>query len=135
MVCRFAIQLGARFPLTFGHLNPAALLLAGCTSSASVTRLNVYLASLSYGSSDAPSAPSPLVNPGIAGTFESMSQNASLEVRAGYFALCARHSGSEWSCSGDAVDLMERFQPDQDPANLIWHAANFKDTIVFLGLM
>ncbi|KAI4193100.1 MAG: hypothetical protein LQ348_002971 [Seirophora lacunosa] len=112
-----------------------SLLLAGCTSSTSVTRLNIYLVSLSYHASDSPSAPPPLVNPSVADTFKSMAPNTSLEIRAGYFALCIKYSGSEWSCSGDVTSLVQRLEPDQDPANLIWHAANFKDTIVFYGLI
>lgn len=111
-----------------------SLLLAGCTSSTSVTRLNVYLISLSYHESHSPTAPS-LVNPAIAETFISLSNNTSLEVRAGYFALCLRSSGNAWSCSRDATILAKRLQPDQDPANLIWQAASFKDTIIFYGLI
>ncbi|KAL9020721.1 MAG: hypothetical protein Q9185_002037 [Variospora sp. 1 TL-2023] len=64
-----------------------------------------------------------------------MSNNASLDIRAGYFALCLRHAKSEWNCSGNATSLVQRLQPDQDPANLIGHAASFKDDIVFYGLI
>lgn len=111
-----------------------ALLLAGCTSSASVTRLNIFLISLSYQLKDSPGAPTQ-VNPGIADTFRSLSNDTSLEARAGYFGVCMKHSGGAWVCSRDASNLAKLLQPDQDPANLLWQIAIFKDTIVFYGFM
>lgn len=114
-----------------------ALLLAGCTSSQSLSRLNIYLVSLSYQiNGDSPDAPHhPLVNPSLAGSLKSMTNATSLEVRTGYFALCFRQSGEEWTCGDDPSTLTKQFHPDDDPFNLIWQTADFKDTIVFYGLM
>lgn len=75
------------------------------------------------------------MNPSIVDSLKTISNDTSLEVRTGYFALCTRHSGRDWACSRDVSSLTKHLQASQDPANLVWQVENFKDTIVFYGLM
>ncbi|KAA8649324.1 hypothetical protein EYZ11_011168 [Aspergillus tanneri] len=126
-------------------MNPPAVLLAGCTSSNGLS--NVYLVSLQYrnASTSSPSDPV-LVNPGIVEKVYNVSQprnDTILEVRAGYMGLCLTRSDGARFCSSSAAALAsmvkaERIQGSNDtanPLNLIWIAKNFKDTIVFDGLI
>ena len=80
---------------------------------------------------------SALVNTNITRAFVAAAEGASLEVRAGYFGICVHESGfqSLWECSGDTARLARRYQPEQDPLNLIWASTRFKNGTVFSGLM
>ena len=113
--------------------SPIALVLSGCTSS-STTPLSLYLTSLSY-QSVSQSTSLEQVNPDLMKTFAALVNGSSLEVRAGYFGLCVRNGSGLWVCSGDSTGLARLFQPNQDPLNLIWVQAKFREGIVFSGLM
>ncbi|KAL8649551.1 MAG: hypothetical protein Q9226_005527 [Calogaya cf. arnoldii] len=75
------------------------------------------------------------MNSSLAESFTSLTNATSLEVRIGYFALCFKQTGSGWTCGGDALTLTKQLHPDGDPVNLIWQGAEFKDTIMFYGLI
>ncbi|KNG84971.1 hypothetical protein ANOM_006786 [Aspergillus nomiae NRRL 13137] len=121
-----------------------SVLLAGCTTSNGMR--NIYLVSLKYrnGSISTPSDPA-FINPGIAEKVYNVSQPRNttiLEVRAGYMGLCLTQSDGAQFCSNNAAALASMVK-DQgygsnvtaDPLNLIWIAKNFKETIVFDGLI
>ena len=118
-------------------LRTIGLLLSGCSTN-SPSNLNIYLISLSYQKSPmATSDDFTIVNPHINTTFAALANDTQLEVRAGYFGICAK-SGREqdlWLCDNDAGKIARQFQPQQDPLNLIWTAARFKNGIIFSGLM
>lgn len=113
--------------------NYTALVLSACTSS-STTPLGLYLTHLSY--QTIPQSNSPVqVNPDLVTTFTALVNGSSLEVRAGYFGLCVRYQSGVWLCSSDSAGLARECQPYQDPLNLIWVQARFKEGIIFSGLM
>lgn len=102
-----------------------------------MTLLNIYLVSLSYQDiGDTQDAPYyPLVNSGLADSFKSLTNSTSLETRIGYFALCFEQNGNGWTCGNDPLALMKHLHSGQDPANLVWQSAEFKDTTIFYGFM
>jgi len=67
-------------------------------------------------------------------SIQSIVGSAQLEVRVGYFGICA-NNGGDWLCSNNATALSESYNMQQDPLNLIWVAKTFKDNIVFPYLM
>ena len=110
-----------------------AIVLTACTSS-STTASSLYLTYLSY--QPIPhSNPPAQINPDLMTTLATLVNGSSLEVRAGYFGLCVRYESGVWLCSSDSVGLARQFQPYQDPLNLIWVQARFREGIVFSGLM
>ncbi|EIT73576.1 hypothetical protein AO1008_04837 [Aspergillus oryzae 100-8] len=122
-----------------------SVLLAGCTSSNGMN--NIYLVSLKYrnASTSTPSDPS-FINPSIAEKVYNLSQprNTTIqEVRAGYMGLCLTRSDGAQFCSSNAAALasmvkdqgLQGSNDTADPLNLIWIAKNFKETIVFDGLI
>ena len=110
-----------------------ALVLSACTSSTATT-LGLYLTELSYQATPH-SSPPEQVNPGLTSTFAALVNGSSLGVRAGYFGLCVQYAGGIWVCSSDSAGLARQFQPYQDPLNLIWTQAKFREGIIFCGLM
>jgi hypothetical protein len=122
-----------------------AILLAGCTSSNGLS--NVYLVSLQYRNASTSVSDDPvLVNPGIAEKVYNVSHGNSTirEVRAGYMGLCLTLSNGAQLCSGSASALASMVKAEgmqgndtgaADPLNIIWIAQNFKEKIVFDGLM
>ena len=71
------------------------------------------------------------VNPNLTEAVAAIVNGASLKLRVGYFGLCISDAEDTWLCSNDVTELARRFSPGQDPLNLIWAAAKFKDEIVF----
>ena len=124
---------GCKRPIYCVLINRTALVLSACTSSTTAA-LGFYLTDLSYQPVSHPTSPEQ-VNPDLATTFAGLVNGSSLEVRAGYFGLCVRYAGEIWVCSSDSAGLARQFQPYQDPLNLIWVQANFREGIVFSGLM
>ena len=118
---------------TLHTYNLTALVLSACTSS-TASALGIYFTELSY--QPVPhSSPRGQVNPNLVTTFAALVNGSSLEVRAGYFGLCVRYAGGIWVCSSDSAGLAGQFQPYQDPLNLIWTQARFREGIIFGGLM
>ena len=120
----------------------SAVAIAGCSSHGPI---DVYLISLSYVDPTSPAAvhthPSQ-VNQNISSTFSNLANTASLEVRVGYLGLCARQTAGKWQCLSSATflaSLVELGNPnsarDGDPLDLIWIASNFRDQVIFVGLM
>lgn len=114
-------------------IDDTAIVLSACTSS-STTVINIYLTYLAY-HPISHSTSLAQVNPDLTTTFAALVNGSSLEVRAGYFGLCVRYAGGIWLCSSDSAGLARQFQPYQDPLNVIWVQARFREGIVFSGLM
>ena len=64
-----------------------------------------------------------------------IARDAHLQARVGYFGICINPDGGSWLCSNNATALANEIDVDQDPLNLVWLAAQFKDMIVFPYLM
>lgn len=64
-----------------------------------------------------------------------VTEDPSLIVRAGYFGLFARQANSSWDCEKDARSLASKLGVYRDPQDLLTIQAEFKDHIVFPGLM
>ena len=115
----------------------SGLILSGCTTNvASIA--GIYLISLSY--QKLPTSMSDdliLVNPKLTDTFGVLTNNARLEVRAGYFGICVLDGNDQglWICGSDTAKIAMQYQSQQDPLNLIWAVTRFKNGIVFCGLM
>lgn len=71
----------------------------------------------------------------LVGVLQELKGASNLEVRAGYFGLCVRTSGSGWICGSDPSSLAHRMGAGSDPLDLIGAAARFKDDVVFSGLL
>ncbi|TVY82200.1 hypothetical protein LSUE1_G007803, partial [Lachnellula suecica] len=127
-----------------------SILLAGCTSSNSLT--NVYLLSVSYlnATTPLPKVDAAQVNSNISNIFADITgagtrNVTSLEVRAGYMGMCISQTTGIWLCSSSATTLANLLKSQtasaasvqgggEDPLNLIWIAGKFRDEIVFDGL-
>jgi hypothetical protein len=116
-----------------------AIVVAGCTSHGLA---DVYLLSMSYVNSTTLAAIATYpeqVNTNISAVFGNIAKISSLEVRAGYLGLCMRQNPGKWECSSSAAFLAGIVELSSastgDPLNLIWIASNFRNHVVFVGLM
>ncbi|TQV98975.1 hypothetical protein V2A60_007334 [Cordyceps javanica] len=106
-----------------------SLLLAGCSSSSPLIP-NIFLLSLYYKSYEAtPDTAQVYYN--VHSALSNIAGGAQLQARVGYFGICVNPDGGSWLCSNNATALARQVSQDQDPLNLIWLAAQFKDMIVF----
>lgn len=131
LLCRYS-----RFPsfrLMLTALSYLALLLAGCSSSSPLIP-DIFLLSLYY-QSYTPVPDTAQVDYNVHSAIENIVGDASLQARVGYFGICINPDGGSWLCSNNATALAKEVSIDQDPLNLIWLAAQFKDMIVFPYLM
>lgn len=110
-----------------------ALLLAGCSSSSPLIP-GIFLLSIYYKGYEA-HPDTAQVDYSFYGALKSFAGNAQLQARVGYFGICVNPDGGSWLCSNNATALAKEVSVDQDPLNLIWLAAQFKDMIVFPYLM
>ena len=110
-----------------------SLLLAGCSSSSPLIP-DIFLLSLYYKSYEAtPDTAQVYYN--VHSALANIAGGAQLQARVGYFGICVNPDGGSWLCSNNATALAKEVSQDQDPLNLIWLAAQFKDMIVFPYLM
>ena len=116
-----------------------AIVIAGCTTD---NLTETYLLSLSYVKSTTSAAVAThpeQVNTNVSVIFSNITNHSSLEVRAGYLGVCIRQNSDQWQCSGSASVLAIIAQlssgSTSDPLDLIWIASNFRDQVVFVGLM
>ena len=109
-----------------------ALPLAGCSSSRSGMP-NLYLTALSYQRSATES--NSAVPPALNSTFSDLVGNASMTVRVGYFGICIRSSTQDWTCHKDTKDFAAIVNASQDPLNLVSNSIDFRESIVFSGLV
>lgn len=110
-----------------------ALLLAGCSSSSPLIP-GIFLLSLYY--KDYEAVPDTAqVDYNVHSAIANIAGDAHLQARVGYFGICINPDGGSWLCSNNATALANEVDVDQDPLNLIWLAAQFKDMIVFPYLM
>ncbi|KAH0439420.1 hypothetical protein CKAH01_07865 [Colletotrichum kahawae] len=106
-----------------------SLLLAGCSSSSPLIP-DIFLLSLYYeGYTAVPDTAQ--VDYNVHTAIENIAGDARLAARVGYFGICISPDGGSWLCSNNATALANEVSVDQDPLNLIWLAAQFKDMIVF----
>ncbi|KAF4338887.1 membrane fusion mating FIG1 [Fusarium beomiforme] len=106
-----------------------SLLLAGCSSSSPLIP-DIFLLSIYYkGYTAVPDTAQ--VDYNLHSAIENIAGDASLQARVGYFGICINPDGGSWLCSNNATALAKEVDVDQDPLNLIWLAAQFKDMIVF----
>ncbi|KAJ6059214.1 uncharacterized protein N7446_008797, partial [Penicillium canescens] len=128
-----------------------SILLAGCSSSNGLS--NIYLLSLRYTARESPISTGPgQVSSAIAHAIHNVSQTGNgttLEVRAGYKGICVTQSNSGRICSNNVKVLANLIKAEKssvsngntstetipDPLNLIMIANEFKDKIVFDGLI
>lgn len=75
------------------------------------------------------------VDPGVATAMGNVVGGAEMEVRVGFFGICIQPDGGSYICNSNATALAEVVTVDQDPLNLIWVAATFKDAVVFPYLL
>jgi len=75
------------------------------------------------------------VDPGVVTATANIVGGAEMEVRVGYFGICIQPDGGSYICNSNATALAEVVTVDQDPLNLIWVAATFKDAVVFPYLL
>ncbi|RDA91299.1 hypothetical protein CP533_6336 [Ophiocordyceps camponoti-saundersi (nom. inval.)] len=106
-----------------------SLLLAGCSSSSPLIP-DIFLLSLYYQHYEAV-PDTAQVDYNVHTAIENIAGSASLQARVGYFGICVNPDGGSWLCSNNATALAKEVSVDQDPLNLIWLAAQFKDMIVF----
>lgn len=115
---------------------PTGLLLAGCSSAASVFP-NIYLMSLSYQSPPSHPEISSPAKENLAATLADLARNATIEVRTGFFKLCVSHprAAGGWKCGTNATALSLEYGAGEDPLDLIGISSNFSSKIVFYGIM
>ncbi|KAK0384387.1 hypothetical protein NLU13_8474 [Sarocladium strictum] len=106
-----------------------SLLLAGCSSSSPLMP-GIFLLSLYYQQYEAVPS-SEQVDYNVHTAISNIAGDAHLQARVGYFGICVNPDGGSWLCSNNATALANEVSVDQDPLNLIWLAAQFKDMIVF----
>ncbi|KAF4464880.1 Membrane fusion mating FIG1 [Fusarium albosuccineum] len=106
-----------------------SLLLAGCSSSSPLIP-DIFLLSIYYKSYTAV-PDTAQVDYNVHTAIENIAGDARLQARVGYFGICINPDGGSWLCSNNATALAKEVDVDQDPLNLIWLAAQFKDMIVF----
>ncbi|KAI9902044.1 hypothetical protein N3K66_003861 [Trichothecium roseum] len=106
-----------------------SLLLAGCSSSSPLIP-SIFLLSLYYKSYEAV-PDTAQVDYNVHTAMSNIAGDAHLQARVGYFGICINPDGGSWLCSNNATALAKEVNIDQDPLNLIWLAAQFKDMIVF----
>lgn len=75
------------------------------------------------------------MDPGVTTAIANIVGQAELEVRVGYFGICIQPNGGSFICNQNASALADIVSLDEDPLNLIWVAATFKDAVVFPYLM
>ncbi|ODM16974.1 hypothetical protein SI65_07372 [Aspergillus cristatus] len=110
-----------------------SLLLAGCSSS-SPQIPDIFLISMYY-ERYKPTFNLAQVDPGVVTATANIVGGAEMEVRVGYFGICIQPDGGSYICNSNATALAEVVTVDQDPLNLIWVAATFKDAVVFPYLL
>ena len=68
-------------------------------------------------------------------TLSDLKASSQLEVRVGYFGLCAHRQAAEWICKSGARELMQLIGMEGDPLNLIGTVSKFQGDVVFSGLL
>ncbi|PGH01420.1 hypothetical protein GX51_05227 [Blastomyces parvus] len=106
-----------------------SLLLAGCSSS-SPEIPTIFLISLFYEKYE-PVIDSAIVAPSVSVAMNNIVGGAQVEVRVGYFGICVQPTGGAFICNSNATALADILQSEEDPLNLVWVAATFKDAVVF----
>ncbi|KAF2756301.1 hypothetical protein EJ05DRAFT_96853 [Pseudovirgaria hyperparasitica] len=109
-----------------------SVLLAGCSSYATMTA--IYPLSISYRNVSGNEAFSPSAQ-NLSATLASFKGNAMMEVRIGYFGMCARQQNRIWVCGVDGQGIKDQIGAENDPLDLIDTATSFKDDVLFSGLI
>ncbi|KAK0673716.1 Ca2+ regulator and membrane fusion protein Fig1-domain-containing protein [Cercophora samala] len=110
-----------------------SLLLAGCSSGAPLIP-DIFLLSIYYEKYTAV-PDTAQVDYRVTEAISNIVGDARLQARVGYFGICISTDGGSWLCSNNATSLANQISVDEDPLNLIWLSAQFKDMIVFPYLL
>lgn len=94
----------------------------------------IYILSLAYGNSTTFTVAG-LANTNLSSILNSTKGSASLEVRVGYFGMCANENGAFWLCSSESKAMLAEFGTDSDPLNIIWLAQQFQSSVLFSGFL
>jgi hypothetical protein len=102
------------------------LLLAGCTSSNSLTRL-IYVASWTYQPIAQANSPSGVLN-------STALTGVNLHVRVGYFGICAQSTG-KFFCSSSISTLQLVQELREDPLSILSIADRYRNDVIYPGLL
>lgn len=110
--------------------NSVAFLVAG-TNPSGRSLNNIFILSLSPGSAGEVELESNFTS-----QLREAALGTSMEIRAGYFGLCARRVDLEaWTCSSSRAALIEAMGPSvPDDLNLLGIAEHFRTEVIFPGL-
>ena len=108
-----------------------AISLAGCSSYSSMT--NVFIFGLMYANTTRNDLDTTRKNTTKA--LSDLKGSSQLEVRTGYFGMCVNQHGVLWVCSNDADALAQQIGPGNDPLDLIGTASQFKNNVLFSGVL
>lgn len=108
----------------------AAFLIAG-TNPGTSSLNNIFILSLSPGIVEETEMQSNFTS-----QLREAALGTSLEIRVGFFGLCARRIGQEiWTCSSSRSSLAEALGPSvADDLNLLGIAEHFRSEVIFPGL-
>ncbi|KAI9702192.1 MAG: hypothetical protein M1820_006274 [Bogoriella megaspora] len=106
-----------------------AMLLAGCTSHSSMK--GIYVISFTYQS---PAQGSVQASAEVVDFLANVTSNSHLQVRTGYFGICATYSGQSWVCKRSLQDLRSVVSSEADPLDLLSICGDFQDSVIFSGL-
>jgi hypothetical protein len=95
---------------------------------------SIYVVSFAYSNSTKISLDGQ-ANTNLSSLLNATKGDASLEVRVGYFGLCANEGGAFWFCSADSNAMVAQFGSDKDPLNIIWLAKQFQSSVIFSGFL
>lgn len=93
----------------------------------------MYILSLTYEPSTAPV--DRLLASNVSSALSNAAQNVQLEARAGYFGLCIRQQVDLWLCATNVRSLTALLPNEGDPLNIVGIVREFKDGVVFSGLL
>ncbi|KAK8068357.1 hypothetical protein PG996_007469 [Apiospora saccharicola] len=115
------------------------MVLAGCTSSNSLT--NIYIISFSYSSNRLGEISDPLLfNPRVAQCLSHQIQGSNdtiQAVRVGYISSCIASSSGVWFCDGkaDSLAMQLRLSGSSDPLNLAQLGDSVRREVLFFPLI
>ncbi|KAK9470084.1 Ca2+ regulator and membrane fusion protein Fig1-domain-containing protein [Dipodascopsis tothii] len=101
------------------------LLLSGCSAAATVLP-KIYLLRMAYNDGTVT-----VVDSNTAVALAQYVGKTDLEVRIGYFGVCANLAPPVWFCSSNVTVLANQLDDTDDPLNILYVAQKFRHVIVF----
>ncbi|OCL04028.1 hypothetical protein AOQ84DRAFT_226534 [Glonium stellatum] len=112
-----------------------SVLLVGSWSESTAAMARVYLLSISY-QHQTNQIHNSYVNQTLSTAMHDAADSAYLEVRGGYFGLCARSNNKgSWTCKRNAAGFMGNRASIEDPLNLLGIMDHFRGEVEFPGLI